>query len=41
MEHSSSFNKHMRKQISARVVTNKKIEMLEVDIDVNNKKYMM
>ena len=38
MEHESSFNKQLRKEISARAVMNKKIKMLEADIDENNKK---
>ena len=38
MEHESSFNKQLRKEITARAVMNKKIKMLEADIDGNNKK---
>ena len=38
MEHESSFNKQLRKEITARAVMNKKSKMLEVDIDENNKK---
>ena len=38
MEHDSSFNKQLRKEITARAVMNKKIKMLETDIDENNKK---
>ena len=38
MEHECSFNKQLRKEITARAVMNKKIKMLEVDIDENNKK---
>ena len=38
MEHESSFNKQLRKEITARAVTNKKNKMLEADIDENNKK---
>ena len=38
MEHESSFNKQLRKEITARAVMNKKIKMLEADIDENNKK---
>ena len=38
MEHKSSFNKQLRKEITAGSVMNKKIKMLEIDIDENNKK---
>ena len=38
MEHKSSFNKQLRKEITAKAVVNKKIKMLETDIDGNNKK---
>ena len=38
MEHNSSFNKQLRREITARAVINKKIIMLKSDIDVNNKK---
>ena len=38
MEHNSSFNKQLTKRITARAVMNKKIKMLKVDIDENNKK---
>ena len=38
MEHNSSFNKQLRREITARAVINKKIKMLKSDIDVNNKK---
>ena len=38
MEHDSSFNKQLRKEITARAVINKKNRMLEVDLDKNNKK---
>ena len=38
MEHESSFNKQLRKEITAKTVMNKKIKMLETDIDENNKK---
>ena len=38
MEHESSINKQLRKEITARAVMNKKIKMLEADIDENNKK---
>ena len=38
MEHYSSFNKQLRKEITARSVMNKKLKMLEVDIDENNNK---
>ena len=38
MEHESSFNKRLGKKITARAVMNKKIKMLEADIDENNKK---
>ena len=37
MEHDSSFNKQLRKEITARAVVNKKIKILEVDVDENNK----
>ena len=36
MEHDSSFNKQLRKEITARAVMNKKIETLKADIDENN-----
>ena len=38
MEHNSSFNKQLRKEITARAVIIKKFKMLEVDIDEGNKK---
>ena len=38
MEHNSSFNKQLRKEITARAVMNIKIQMLKADIDENNKK---
>ena len=38
MEHNSSFNNQLRREITARSVMNKKIKMLKADIDVNNKK---
>ena len=38
MEHESSFNNQLRKEITARAVMNKKIKMLKADIDGNNKK---
>ena len=38
MEHESSFNKQLRKEISARAVMNKKIKMFTDNIDENNKK---
>ena len=38
MEHDSSFNKRLRKKITAKVVLNKEIKMLEVNIDENKKK---
>ena len=38
MEHDFSFNKRLRKEKTARAVMNKKIKMIEADIDVNNKK---
>ena len=38
MEHNSSFNKQLRREITARAEINKKIKMLKSDIDVNNKK---
>ena len=37
MELDSSFNKQLRREITARAVINKKIKMLESDIDENNK----
>ena len=37
MEHDFSFNKQLRKIVTARAEMNKKIKMLEADIDVNNK----
>ena len=38
MEHNSSFNNQLRREIMARAEINKKIKMLKSDIDVNNKK---
>ena len=38
MEHDSSFNNQLRREITARAVMNKKIKMLKADIDVKNKK---
>ena len=38
MEHESSLNKQLRKEISARAVMNKKIKMFKDNIDENNKK---
>ena len=38
MEHDSSFNKQLRKEITARAVMNKQIKKLELNIDENNKK---
>ena len=38
MEHDSSFNKQLRREITARAIINKKIKMLESDIEENNKK---
>ena len=38
MEHKSSYNNHLRKEVTAKAVMNKKIKMLETDIDENNKK---
>ena len=38
MEHKSSFNKQLRKEITARAVIDKKIKMVEIDIDEINKK---
>ena len=38
MEHKSSFNKQLRKKITARAVMNKKIKMFKDNIDENNKK---
>ena len=41
MEHDSSFNKQLRKAITARGVMNKKINFLDFDIDENILKNMM
>ena len=42
MEHESSFNKQLRKEITARAKMNKKIKLLEGDMFENIlKKYMM
>ena len=38
MEQNSSFNKKLRREITARAERNKKIKMLKSDIYVNNKK---
>ena len=38
MEHQSSFNKQLRKEITARVVMNKQVKILQNDIDKNNEK---
>ena len=38
MQHNSTFNKQLRKKITARVVMKKRIKMLEADIDENNAK---
>ena len=38
MEHGLSFNKQLRKKITASAVVNKKTKMLGVVIDENNKK---
>ena len=38
MEHDSSFDKQLREKITARAVINKKLTMLEADIDENFKK---
>ena len=38
MEHISSFNNQLRREITARAVINKKTKLLKADIDVNNKK---
>ena len=38
MEHYSSFNKQLRKEITARAVMNKQIIKLEVNIDENSTK---
>ena len=38
MEHDSSFNNQLRREITARAEMNKKIKMLKSYIDVNNKK---
>ena len=35
MEHKSSFNKELRKEITARVVMNREIETLQENIDKN------
>ena len=36
MEHESSFNKQLRKEITARAVMNKEIKTLKTNIDKNN-----
>ena len=36
MEHDSSFNKQLRKEITAKAVINEKIRMIEAVIDKNN-----
>ena len=38
MECKSSFNKQLRKELTPRAVMNKKIKIVEVDRDENNKK---
>ena len=38
MEHNSSFNKQLRREITGRAEINKKIKILKSDIDGNNKK---
>ena len=38
MESESSFNKQLRKEITARAVMNKKIKTMKADIDENNMK---
>ena len=38
MEHNSSFNKQLRKEITGRAEMNEKFKMLKSDTDVNNKK---
>ena len=40
MEQDSSYNKRLRKEITARAVMRKKIRMLETDIEKNNEKKM-
>ena len=35
MEHTSSFNKQLRKKITARAVMNKEIKSLQENIDIN------
>ena len=35
MEHKSSFNKKLRKEITARAVMNKEIKLLQENIDIN------
>ena len=35
MEHNSSFNKQLRKEITARAVMNKEIKSLQENIDIN------
>ena len=35
MEHESSFNKQLRKEITARAVMNKEIKSLQENIDIN------
>ena len=38
MEHESSFNKQLRKEITATAVMNKERKMIEVNVDKKNKK---
>ena len=38
MEHNSSYNKQLRKVMTARAVMNKKIRLLAVDVDKNDEK---
>ena len=38
MEHDSSFNRQLKKRISARAVMIKKIRLLQADIDKKNEK---
>ena len=38
MEHDSSFNKHLRKEVTGRAGKNKKKKMLEADIDRNKER---
>ena len=41
MDHDSSFNKQLRKEITARAVMNKEIKSLQENIDIILKRYIM